>query len=332
MINLFLKFSFIALLLFSSSVSSSLIYLERPEVRAFIEQMVVQHKFREKDLKRWFAQVRHQASVIQAMSLPVDKPPVWHEYMPRFVNPGRINAGIKFWDSQQSVLAKVETEFGVPAEIIVAIIGIETSYGKIQGNYRVLDALTTLAFDYPRRAEYFRQELIEFLLLTRELGWSPLTPRGSYAGAMGIPQFMPTSYRNHAVDYDADGAIDLWKSTADAIASVARYLVSFGWQNGQSLLVPVNLETEQAIASPNPSSLERHSIAHWYKAGARLNGKLAIDDHEQVLLIMLEEQHGPTYWFGLNNFYVLTRYNRSRVYAAAVCRLAEAIREARVKR
>lgn len=331
MINLLLKLCFISLLIVLSNVSSGLTYLDRPEVRAFIEQMTVQHKFREKDLKRWFAQVRHQTSVIQAISLPVDKPPVWHEYMARFVNPVRINAGIKFWDSHQSVLAKVEAEFGVPAEIIVAIIGIETSYGKIQGNYRVLDALTTLAFDYPRRAEYFRQELIEFLLLTRELGWSPLKPRGSYAGAMGIPQFMPTSYRSYAVDYDADGAIDLWKSTVDAIASVARYLASYGWQNGQKLLIPISFETEQTMAPPNLGGLERHSIAHWYKVGARPNGKLAVDDHEQVLLIVLEEQHGPTYWFGLNNFYVLTRYNRSRVYAAAVYRLAEAIREARVK-
>ena len=213
--------------------------------------------------------------------------------------------------------------------MVVAIIGVETYYGRNTGSYRVFDALTTLAFDYPRRAEFFRGELKQFLLLAREQGISPLAPKGSYAGAMGLPQFMPGSIRAYALDYDADGRVDLALGIADAIGSVAHFLARHGWQARQPVMTPARIEAvdpDIITRKLDGGIAERRSLAEWVSdgiTGFAFPGDLSSDP---VGLLMLEEEAGPTYWLVFNNWYVLTRYNRSRLYASAVWELAQAIK------
>ncbi len=199
-------------------------YAARKDVRAFIEEMTAEHGFERAALARTLGEARYQRAIVAAMDRPLLEPPKWYSYARSFLAPERIAAGVSYWRAHQDDLARAEERYGVPADVIVAILGIETHYGKNAGNYRVLDALATLAFDYPRRAAFFRGELKQFLLLARELGMSPLAAKGSFAGAMGVPQFMPGSYRAYAVDFDGTGHPDLWQSPADIVASVANYL------------------------------------------------------------------------------------------------------------
>ena len=307
-------------------------YAQRPEVRAFVDEMAAEHGFERRSLMRLFAQTRYQPKVIDLMSRPVIAPPKWHEYAPQFLTLGRIDAGVAFWQTHAAVLDRARQEFGVPPAVIVAILGVETYYGRHTGTYRVLDALTTLAFDYPRRAEFFRGELKQFLLLAREQHISPLAAKGSYAGALGLPQFMPGSVRAYAVDYDADGNIDLWEDPADAIGSVAHYLARHDWQSGQPVWTAalVDPAAREIIERKLDGGItERRSLEAWARDGVRaaaaLPDKLAADP---VGLLMLEEVDGPTYWLVFNNWYVLTRYNKSRLYASAVWELAQAIQTA----
>jgi membrane-bound lytic murein transglycosylase B len=287
--------------------------------------------FRSAALRLVFAQARYQPKVVAAMSRPLLAPPKWHEYAPQFLSDARVEAGVAFWRENAVVLARAQEEFGVPAEVIVAIIGVETFYGRNTGSYRVFDALVTLAFDYPRRADFFAAELRQFLLLMREQGESPLLPKGSYAGALGLPQFMPGSIRAYAVDYDGDGYIDLASDTADAVGSVANFLARHGWQPGQPVMEPVRIEaeTQDAILRTFEGGMaERRSIMAWVRdgvAGFAIPGDVAADP---VGLLMLEETDGPSYWMVFNNWYVLTRYNRSRLYASAVWTLAQALKTA----
>lgn len=306
-------------------------YAERPEVRAFVDEMVSEYGFDPRSLRRLFAQVRYQPQVIAAISRPVLQPPKWYEFAPRFLAPERVDAGVAFWRAHDSVLARAEEDFGVPPEIVVAIIGVETYYGRYPGSYRVIDALATLAFDYPRRAEFFRGELKQFLLLMREQDASPLAPKGSYAGAMGLPQFMPGSVRAYALDYDFDGSIDLAGNVDDAIGSVANYLMRHGWQRGQPLMTAALIEEDAkdaALARLDAGVSERQPLSAWEQEGVsafELPDDLAPDP---VRLLMLEEDGGPSYWVVFNNWYVVTRYNRSRLYASAVAELAQALRQA----
>jgi membrane-bound lytic murein transglycosylase B len=308
-------------------------YAARPEVREFIAELAANDGFNTDALHRLFASARFQPAIVAAMSRPLIAPPQWHEYAPRFVNPARIEAGVAFWRENSVVLTRAERAFGVPQEVIVAIIGVETNYGRNTGSYRVLDALTTLAFDYPRRAEFFRGELRQFLLLAREQGISPLLPNGSYAGAIGIPQFMPGSIRAYAVDFDGDGTIDLEHDVADAVGSVGNFLLRNGWQPGQPVMTAARVETEEgnAVALGLDGGMgERRPLAEWIRLGVtgfEIPGDLA---PEPVGLIMLEEPDAPSYWLAFNNWYVLTRYNRSRLYASAVHALALAVKEAAV--
>jgi membrane-bound lytic murein transglycosylase B len=304
-------------------------YAQRPEVRAFIAVLAEEQGFSTRALLRLFSHVQTQNSAIRAMSAPVTTPPKWFDYAPQFVSPERIAGGIAFRNAHRAALERAEREYGVPAEIVTAIIGVETFYGRNAGRYRVLDALTTLAFDYPRRADYFREELKQFLLLTREWKISPLTPRGSFAGAMGAPQFMPTSFRRYAVDFDADGRIDLWSDMDDVIGSVANFLSRHGWEKGHPVLVPASVDSEEARAAVGSNGLsERRDYADWTALSVTTQEPVAIDPQWAAVLVLLEESEGPTYRLGFNNFYVLTRYNRSRLYATAVWELAQAIRKA----
>ena len=312
-------------------------YAERDDVRAFIDELAREHGFSRAVLKRWFSDVRYQPKIVAAMQRPLLEPPKWYEYAPQFLTPARVGDGVAFWRAHESALARAEAQFGVPPEIVVAIIGVETFYGRYAGSYRVIDALSTLAFDYPRRASFFRGELRDFLLLARSEGFSPLTPKGSFAGALGVPQFMPGSVRRYAVDFDGDGHVDLWRSDADAIGSVANYLARHDWLRGQPVWARATIAPAQrdlATSKLDGGISERRPLSAWNADGVAaewLPDPLAA---EPVGLLALEESPdasdaATSLWIAFPNFYVITRYNKSRLYAAAVTSLAEAVRAAR---
>jgi membrane-bound lytic murein transglycosylase B len=320
-------------------------YAEHPDVSAFIDEMVADYGFDARALRRFFAKVRYQQSVIKAMSRPVLEPPKWYQFAPQFLSASRIDGGVAFWRAHAATLERAQNEFGVPPEIVVAIIGVETFYGRNAGSYRVADALTTLAFDYPRRAEYFRNELKQFLLQAREQKISPLAPKGSYAGAQGLPQFMPSSLRDYAVDYDNDGKIDLAADVDDAVGSVANYLAWHGWQTGESVMKPANIDVdkrEEVERMLDGGISERRTLESWQRDGVNATdiGESATGIRESatgipeppgsdpVGVLMLEEEGEPSYWMVFNNWYVLTRYNRSRLYSSAVWRLAQEVKRA----
>ncbi len=313
-------------------------YAARSDVRAFIEQMVEEQGFDRRALRRAFAQVRYQPQVVAAMERPLLAPPKWYEYAPPLVTPARVDAGAAYWALNADALARAEERYGVPAEIIVAILGVETYYGRNTGKYRVLDALSTLAFDYPRRSAFFRGELKQFLLLARELGMSPLAARGSFAGALGVPQFMPGSYRSYAVDFDGNGHADLWASTADVVGSVANYLARHDWQPGQPVLIAAGIADatrDRVLRRLDGGLSERRARDAWAADGVTMTDAPDGLAPDPVGLLLLEDNaggvEGASFWIACNNFYVLTRYNRSRLYAAAVWELAKAIRAARAR-
>lgn len=312
-------------------------YAGRADVQAFIEEMVSEQNYNRAALVRAFAAARFQPRIIEAMQRPLLAPPKWYEYAPPLVSRARVDGGLAYWDAHAADLARAEERFGVPPEIIVAIIGIETTYGRNTGNHRAIDALATLAFDYPRRAAFFRGELKQFLLLAREQNVDPTVPKGSFAGALGVPQFMPGSYREFAIDFDGDGHVDLWTSPADIVGSVGSYLARHDWQRGQPVLLPA------AIAEDNLPAVqrrldggisERRSAEAWSVDGVAASGAPWNLAPDPVALLMLEERdadgvEGASYWIACHNFYVLTRYNRSRLYATAVHELATLIRLSR---
>ena len=293
-----------------------------PDTEAFIGEMVHKHRFDEGALRKLFAQARTLPSIVRAISAPATARP-WHEFRARNVDPARINGGVAFWREHSALLGQARERYGVPEEIIVATIGIETLYGRNTGSFRVLEALTTLAFNYPPRAELFRAELEAYLLMAREGGLDPMKARGSYAGAMGIPQFLPSSFRRYAVDFDADGRRDLM-SVADAIGSVANYYREFGWQPGASVLVPVTVAAADTEALLNSGIKPHLKVAELKRLGVTPAGP--VDENAEAALITAETENGPRYWLGLNNFYVITRYNRSINYALAVYELARELR------
>ena len=310
-------------------------YAGRADVQSFIDELAREHGFDRAALARVFAAARPQPKIIAAMQRPLLEPPKWHEYAPSFLSPARVAGGVAFWNAHAAELARAEAAFGVPPEVVVAILGVETFYGRNTGSHRALDALSTLAFDYPRRAAFFRGELKQYLLLARDLDAPPATLKGSFAGALGVPQFMPGSYRNFAVDFDEDGRVDLWAASADIIGSVANYLARHDWQRGQPVLLPATLAPDGrdvVLRRLDGGLSERRPLAAWAGDGvtADVPANLAPDP---VGLLLLEEisatGEDASYWIACNNFYVITRYNRSRLYAAAVWELAKAIRSAR---
>jgi membrane-bound lytic murein transglycosylase B len=294
-----------------------------PEVEAFIQDMVRKHQFSEESLRRMFAKVDPNPAVISAITAPITARP-WHEFRSRNVDAVRINGGIKFWREHAATLARARREFGVPEEIIVATIGVESIYGRRTGGFGVLEALTMLAFNYPPRAELFRSELEHFLLLAREARFDTARVKGSYAGAIGIPQFLPSSYRRYAVDFDGDGRRDLLGSPADAIGSVANYYKSHGWREGQIIAVPAAVEPEGVAALLELGIKPRLNVGELKRRGVSPTEPL--EEGPAAALFVVESEIGPSYWLGLNNFYVITRYNRSVNYALAVRELARELR------
>jgi membrane-bound lytic murein transglycosylase B len=295
-----------------------------PEVEAFIGEMVRKHQFDPGVLRGLFGRVQPQPSIVRAISAPSTARP-WHEFRSRNVDPARIRGGVAYWREHQATLASASREYGVPEEIIVATIGIETLYGRNTGKFRVLDALTTLAFSYPPRAELFRSELEAYLLLIREAAFDPVKTRGSYAGAIGIPQFLPSSYRRYAVDFDGDGKRDL-ASAADAIGSVGNYYRAHGWQSSGTVIVPVEDGGSEADALVELGIRPQLKVSELRQRGVR--PAVAVEESALAALITAETEAGPKYWLALNNFYVITRYNRSINYALAVHELALELRAA----
>ena len=311
-------------------------YATRADVRAFAAEVAASTGLSQRQVERWLAHAKFQPKIISAMDRPLLVPPKWFEYASPLLAPDRVSGGAAFWRANAPMLARAEAEYGVPPEIIVAILGIETIYGRNTGSYRVIDALATLAFDYPRRAPFFRGELREYLMLAQEQGWSPLKPTGSFAGAMGMPQFMPGSHRQYAVDFDGDGRIDLWHDSADVIGSVAHFLARHDWLAGQPIVLPARISPEaQDVARSRLDGgiSERRPLAAWSADGVDAENAPADLAADPVGLLLLEEspdngEPRTSYWIACPNFYVITRYNKSRLYAAAVFALAQAVKSA----
>jgi membrane-bound lytic murein transglycosylase B len=299
-------------------------FADDPAALEFARDLEQRHGFHADELISQFAQTRPNATVLKLIKPPTS--PLqrsWERYRPRFLNDRRIDGGVRFWQENGGQLTKASALYGVPEEIIVAIIGVETEYGRNMGGFRVFEALATLAFKYPPRAEFFRTELEQFLLLARENNLDPLAVKGSFAGAIGIPQFMPGSQRRYAVDFDGDQRVDLGNSVDDAIGSVGRFLEQHGWLAGQPIAVPA-----MTAGTPDEALLQA-GIRPSLKAAelAEKGIRAEIDPQATVALIDLVSPGRDTeYWLGFENFYVITRYNRSSFYAMSVFQLAEEIR------
>jgi membrane-bound lytic murein transglycosylase B len=313
-------------------------YGNREEVLAFADEVAARHGLDAPQLRATLAAARQLPAVARLiMPAPTGVAKNWAAYRSRFIEPRRIAAGVEFWRANEAWLAKATALYGVPAEIVVGIVGVESIYGRQMGNFRVIDALATLAFDFPSgrsdRSGLFRSELEQFLLMCRSEGLNPLQPRGSYAGALGMPQFLPSSFNRHAVDFDGDSHIDLHTNTADVIGSVAHYLAEFGWQPGLATHYEVSPPADAAALGVllGPDILPSFTAAEFAAQGAVLGADAA--DHNG-LLALVELQNGdaaPSYVAGTANFYAVTRYNWSSYYALAVIELGAAVKRQAVR-
>ena len=310
-------------------------YLARPDVLSFIASLQSEYGFESTELERVLGEARYEPRIPRLMDPEprADGPvalPSYARYRGRFLKRARINAGVRFWDAHDADLRRAQSEFGVPPEVILGILGVETAYGRNTGSFRVVDALATIAFDGARRQDYFRDELKELLLLAREMGLDPLELKGSYAGAMGLPQFMPSSYRKHAVDFDGDGRVDLTGSTADAIGSIASYLKAYGWTSGEVARVTARLPagSEATLVS----GLRReYTATDLQKRGVKFASK-RVPASECSIVELPGTGKASKYFAGFGNFEAITRYNRSTFYATAVLDLGDAVRTARQAR
>jgi membrane-bound lytic murein transglycosylase B len=297
--------------------------VERSEVRQFIDAMVEKHGYDRDALVTALQDAESQEGIITAISRPAEKRLTWHEYRNIFLTEERINAGVDFWRQHKDDLRRISEETGVSCEILVGIIGVETYFGRITGKYRVLDALATLAFDYPPRSRFFLRELEEFLLLVREEGMDAADATGSYAGAMGAPQFMPSSFRAYAVDSNADGKRDIWSDWQDVISSVANYFVAHGWNEDTSVVTQAILGDSWKGEVPENSLTPSETVDSLSRKGVMFSASLPGDHKSQLLT--LEGENGDEHWVGFHNFFVITRYNRSVMYALAVHQLGQEI-------
>ena len=303
-------------------------YLQRKAFIQLLNELEKEEQFDRKSLVYLFADVKRQNSIIKAMNRPAEGK-AWKEYRPIFVTKKRIQQGVEFWNKNHALLSDVEHKFGVPAEIIVAIIGVETRYGRNTGSYRVIDALSTLGFDYPKRSKFFLSELKHFLILARDAGLDPATAKGSYAGAMGMPQFIPSSYRHYAVDYNKDGRTDLLSDKEDTIASVANYFVKHGWKKDAPIAAPAKNTHPESKFFREHALKPKLSIAKLETKG--FSSAASFNRTQKATPLTFQGEKGEEYWLALNNFYVITRYNHSALYAMAVFQLSEEIKKAKQK-
>jgi membrane-bound lytic murein transglycosylase B len=305
-------------------------FVDKPEVQQFAGYMAEKHNVPVDEFMQIISQAAHKPEVVRLMTPGTGTfKRSWQTYRSRYLDELRIREGINFWRTHQQALARAEQQFGVPAAYIVSIIGVETVYGRVTGNFRVIDALATLAFDYPRRGEFFRDELEQYLLLAKAQGWNPLVPKGSFAGAIGLPQFMPGSIRRHAIDFDGDSKIDLANNPVDAIGSVANFFVNHGWQRGKNSYYPANIAEGTALEPWLEGGIKpRFSVEQLAQAGIRA-AVMSSASADALALIELPTPNEPTqYVLATQNFYTITRYNQSSFYAMAVIELAQALEKA----
>lgn len=319
----------ITALIFTSSIYAAKNSAHPEEIQGFIDdfidEMVQKHGFEAEYLDSLFSKVTINKTITQKMDTPYEEKP-WYKYQAYFITDKRIKNGVKYWNEHRETLEKAEKEFGVPQHVIVALIGVETGYGEFKGNFGVLEALTTLAFNYPRRAKFFKKELEEFLLLSREQHFDPLTIKGSRAGAIGIPQFIPSTYRHYAVKFAGNKNSDLINNNADAIGSVANYLSKHGWERNQPISINAKVRGKDfkkfaKLKVEKP----KDSVQILRKNGVKPTKKLA--DNTRATLIEFDTKDGHEYWIGLKNFYVISRYNNHKHYVQAVNELSEILKK-----
>jgi membrane-bound lytic murein transglycosylase B len=314
-----------ALIAFAATVpggQGATLNVARPEVQAFVAEMRREHGFHAQDLVWILRDAVPQPRIVEIMQRPAESSTPWWRYRQQFLTSERIEGGVRIWNEHRAALEAIAAQSGVAPQYLVAITGVESFYGRITGGYRVLDALATLGFDYPPRADYFRRELTQLLLLAREEGVDPRSLRGSYAGAMGIAQFMPSSYRRYAADGNGDGQRDLWTWNPDVFASVANYFREHGWRPGE----PVLSDATHDASPDDPAKAEaalKYTVADLKQSGYRFDTELPDDARAMLVPAQLEE--GTAWRVGYQNFYTITRYNRSFMYAMAVSDLADAI-------
>ncbi|MFK8041850.1 lytic murein transglycosylase B [Congregibacter sp.] len=298
-------------------------YSNAPGAQTLIAEMVAEHDFSAEELQTLFMGAERQQSILDAISRPAEKTKPWHEYREIFLTERREREGVEFFREHREALSRAQAETGVPAEVIVAIIGVETYYGRIAGSYDVIDALSTLAFDYPKRSKFFTSELKNFLLLSREQGMDPLSLKGSYAGAMGYGQFMPSSYRAYAIDFDGDELVDIWNNPTDAIGSVANYLAKHGWRGGEPVVSAATASDAAPQEAFEGGLKPSRSVQAFIDMG--VTPEQQVDPEAMATAMKFELADGYEYWLGLQNLYVITRYNHSAMYAMSVFLLSQRI-------
>ncbi len=304
-------------------VTAAAFDLKRPDIVAFVNDVARRDGMSKKELRALIKAAQPQPKVIEIMNRPLEKAAPWWEYRDHFLTAERIDEGVQFWSDHREPLERIAAQYQVPPEYIVAILGVETKYGRVLGKYRVLDSLTTLAFDYPPRRAFFTSELEQFLILARENKLDPLTLMGSYAGAVGAPQFMPSSYRRYAVDANGDERRDLWGNWDDIFASVGNYLREYGWSPGAPVLTEATLEPDPNFQF-DPHNLQlNETVASLNERGIKI--ELPLPPDTPAVLVSAEQRDGPAYRVGFHNFYVISRYNASARYVMAVNDLAEAV-------
>ncbi len=324
--SLRLKFVLVVTCLWSTISCAGDNYALHPAAIAMVDELVAEEGFDREELLLVFAGARRQESILEAIARPAEKSKPWYEYREIFLNDKRLEQGVEFYREHRATLERAERETGVPAEIIVAIIGVETYYGRVAGSYRVIDALSTLAFDYPPRSAFFTGELKSYLILTRQQGMDPLALKGSYAGAMGYGQFMPSSFLAYAVDFDGDELVDIWNNPVDAIGSVANYFSRHGWRPGAKVVSAAMASgdvSDQWFVQSRADLVPEHTVAEFAAAGVRADEPL--DPDALAIAMKFELERGYEYWLGLHNFYVITRYNHSAMYAMCVYQLSRQI-------
>ncbi|MEY4767495.1 MAG: lytic murein transglycosylase [Pseudomonadota bacterium] len=316
----FLILLFITITHFNSSVSAIEI---TPEMQQFIQKMVDKYHFKPEFLQYSFEQAKFRNDILKIMNRPIEGGHTpWYVYRKMFLTEARIQAGVHFWQANENVLTAISAKYAIPPQIIVAIIGAETFYGRDMGKFRVLDSLITLAFHYPRRSEFFTNELEQFFLLCQQESLSPLIPKGSYTGAMGLGQFMPSSFMNYAIDFDQDQKRNLWNSN-DAIASVGYYLNQYGWHSGEEIAYPTIVEEGYSLPEITEGLALDSSVGQLKTLHMTIPEKA--DLNYAAKLLRFEQPDAEEFWIVLNNFYVITRYNHSSLYAMAVYQLSNEI-------
>ncbi|MEM7280189.1 MAG: lytic murein transglycosylase B [Pseudomonadota bacterium] len=311
------------------AISPSFAYdTKRQDVADFIQDVSKRNELDPKQLTMWLEQAEKKQNILDAISRPAEGKP-WHEYRKIFITERRINAGVTFWEENAEDIRRISQQTGVADKTIVAIIGVESFFGRITGSFRVIDALATLAFDYPKRSKFFTKELEQFFLLIDEEAIDPLEATGSYAGAMGSPQFISSSYRAYAVDGNGDNKRDLWSSWPDIIASVANYFKVHRWRNAAPVAVPAQVSTRAGQYLAENKLTPKHTVGELRRNGVVFETELP--DDAKAMLIELEAVDGPEYWVCFHNFSVITKYNRSILYAMAVHQLGDLIEQQRAQ-